>query len=132
MPRKTLKERRSRNSDTKRNRIRELRNDLIGSESSDDLMLKILEVLTETEIIPSVGGYYVFVYFPKTPNIKYDVHPFVAVTDIFRWGFRGVNFHWGEVRQYTWEEIVGSLHKVYPEEVKDLQSIPFAKLRINN
>lgn len=133
MPRKTLKSRKAKNtSDTNSNRIRQITDELIGNENSDDLMLKILDVLSETEIVPSVGSYYVFVYSPKTANIEYDAHPLVAVTDIFKWGFRGINFHWGETRQYTWKEILGSLHKVYPEEIKDLQAIPFGQIRINN
>jgi hypothetical protein len=133
MPRKTLKSRSSKNtSDTNSNRIRQITSELIGNENSDDLMLKILDVLSETEIVPSVGSYYVFVYSPKTANIEYDAHPLVAVTDIFKWGFRGINFHWGETRQYTWQEILGSLHKVYPEEIKDLQAIPFGQIRINS
>jgi hypothetical protein len=130
MPRKTLKQRqKSQVSDTNSNRIRPLLRQLIGLEDPDDFMLKILEVLSETEIVPNTGEYYVFVYNPKSSNITYDAHPFVAVTDIFKWGFRGINFHWGETRQYTWQEIVGSLHRVYPEEVKDLQTIPFAKFK---
>jgi hypothetical protein len=129
MPRKTLSQQRSKNTDNKRNRIRQIHSRLIGNENSDDLMLKVLEVLNETELVPNVGGFYVFVYSPKTENIQYDAHPFVAVTDIFKWGFRGINFHWGEVRQYTWEEIVGSLHIVYPAELKDLQALPFAKIK---
>jgi hypothetical protein len=130
MPRKTIKQRqKSQVSDTNSNRIRPLLKQLIGLEDPDDFMLKILEVLSETEIVPNTGEYYVFVYNPKSSNITYDAHPFVAVTDIFKWGFRGINFHWGEPRQYSWQEIVGSLHRVYPEEVKDLQTIPFAKFK---
>jgi hypothetical protein len=73
-----------------------------------------------------------FVYNPKTPNIQYDQNPLVAVTDIFSWGFRGINFHWGEVRQYTWDEIAGGIYEVYPAELKDLQTIPFGKFRLNS
>jgi hypothetical protein len=131
MPRKTLKQRKPSNtSNTHSNRIRPILKELIGVENPDDMMLRILEVLSETEVVPnSSGEYYTFIYNPKTFGIRYDAYPFVAVTDIFKWGFRGINFHWGEVRQYTWQEIVGSLHRVYPEEVKDLQSIPFAKIK---
>jgi len=130
MPRKPLRQRQKNQvADTHSNRIRPLLKQLIGIEDPDDFMIKILEVLTETEIVPNTGEYYVFIYNPKSTNITYDAHPFVAVTDIFKWGFRGINFHWGETRQYTWEEIVGSLHIVYKEELKDLQTIPFAKFK---
>ena len=36
----------------------------------------------------------------------------VAVTDIHAWGFRGVNFHWGQPRQYTWNEVAGGVYQV--------------------
>jgi hypothetical protein len=131
MPRKTLKQRKN-PTDTKGNRIRNVLDNLIGNEDPDDLMLEILDVLQEGGKIPSVGKFYVFVYNPKTPNIEYDQNPLVAVTDVFKWGFRGINFHWGETRQYTWDEIPGSIYEVSAAEIKDLQEIPFQKIRINN
>ena len=42
----------------------------------------------------------IFVYNPKTPNIRYDQNPLVAVTQVLEWGFRGIYFHWSENRQY--------------------------------
>lgn len=119
-------------TDDKSNRVRNIINNLIGNEDPDDLMFKLLNVLTESEKIPQSGKYYVFVYNPKTPNIQYDQNPLVAVTDIFSWGFRGINFHWGEIRQYTWDEVAGGIYEVYSWEIKDLQAIPFGKFRLNN
>lgn len=114
------------------NRITEIKDNLIGGESPDDMMLEILEVLTETELVPEPGKYYTFVYQPKTPNIEYDEFPLVAVTSIFQWGFRGLNFHWGQIRQYTWEEVIGQLHIVTNEEIQSLRGIPYQKMRLNN
>ena len=114
------------------NRITEIKDNLIGGESPDDMMLEILEVLTETELVPEPGKYYTFVYQPKTPNIEYDEFPLVAVTSIFLWGFRGLNFHWGQIRQYTWEEVIGQLHIVTNEEIQSLRGIPYQKMRLNN
>ena len=58
-------------------------------------MQDIMEALgTESQGIPEVGKYYTFVYSPKTPNIQYDEFPLVAVTEIFSWGFRGLNYHY--------------------------------------
>ena len=105
---------------------------LIGNEDPDDLMIEILDAIQESGKVPSVGKYYVFVYNPKTPNVQYDQNPLVAVTDRFQWGFRGINFHWGEMRQYTWDEIPGSLYEVYAEELADLREIPFGKIRLNS
>lgn len=134
MPRKTLQQRKSTVSDTnrKRNRVRDVLNNLIGNEDPDDLMIELLNVLTEGGKIPQPGKFYIFIYRPKTPNIQYDQNPFVAVTDVFKWGFRGINFHWGEVRQYTWDEIPGGIYEVYSSEVRDLQEIPFQNIRLNN
>jgi hypothetical protein len=135
MPRKSLKERQQKkvtDTDSNRNRVRAVVDGLVGTESADDIMLELLEVLQESGKMPSVGKFYIFVYQPKTPNIQYDQNPFVAVTDVFKWGFRGINFHWEKTRQYTWDEIPGKIYEVFPSEVKDLQEIPFANIRLNS
>ena len=113
-------------------RIRSVRDNLVGTEDPDDLMLEIISVLDEGDKVPEVGNFYVFVYNPKTPNIRYDQNPLVAVTQVLEWGFRGINFHWSENRQYTWSEIAGGLYKVSDEELNDLDGIPFQRFRINN
>ena len=75
------------------NRIEAIKSRLTSSDP-EDLMIEIMGALNNTvEAIPSVGKYYTFVYNAKTPNVQYDQHPLVAVTDLFRWGFRGINFH---------------------------------------
>ena len=113
-------------------RIAPLVDGLLGTEDADDLMIEIMDVLGESiTSIPEVGKIYVFVYQPKTSG-RYDQNPLVAVTNIFDWGFKGINFHWGQSRSYTFQEVVGSLHKVYPNEIRDLQTLPFGKIRINS
>ena len=104
----------------------------IGNESADDLATDILEVLTEGSNVPQAGNYYVFVYQAKTPGIAYDSHPLVAVTDVFSWGFRGTHFHHGDSRSYSFSNIVGSTYRVYPEELTDLQALPFGRMRLNS
>ena len=113
-------------------RISSIKENLIGTEDADDLMLEIISVLEEGTKIPIAGIFYVFVYNPKTPNIRYDQNPLVAVTQVLEWGFKGINFHWGESRQYTWNEVAGGLYRVTDDELNDLDGIPFAKFRINN
>ena len=109
------------------NRIEAIKNKLISSDP-EDLMLEIMGALNNTvEAIPSVGKYYTFVYNAKTPNVQYDQHPLVAVTDLFRWGFRGINFHWQSSRNYTWEELTGQVYMVKSIELDDLLAIPYAK-----
>ena len=119
-------------TDLNRNRVRSVLDGITGNESGDDLMLELLEVVSESGKIPQVGKFYIFVYNAKTPQLRYDQNPLVAVTDVFQWGFKGLNMHWGEVRQYTWNEVAGSVYEVYPSEIKDLQAIPFANFRLNN
>ena len=88
-------------------RIDPIMKNLVGNEDPDDLAQDILEVLTEGSNVPEEGSYYVFVYQAKTPGIRYDLHPLVAVTNVYQWGFKGLNFHWGQMRQYTYQEVVG-------------------------
>ena len=123
MPRKTLKQRKN-PSETSDNRVRGVIDNLVGNEKPDDLMIEILSVLSEVDKVPQSGKFYTFVYNPKTPNIQYDQNPLVAVTDIFSWGFRGINFHWNETRQYTWDEIPGGIYEVRSDELEDLKTIP--------
>ena len=122
----------NRPTDDNDNRIRSIVDSVIGTEDPDDLMIDLMGALTEGGKVPQVGRYYTFIYNPKTPNIPYDSNPLVGVTEIFDWGFRGINFHWGQSRQYTWQEIVGSLHVVNSDELQDLISIPYGKIGLNN
>ena len=120
-------------TDDKQNRIRGVADGLIGTEDPDDLMLELMEACNDTVTpVPSVGSFYFFVYNPKTPDIRYDQNPLVAVTEIYRWGFRGINFHWNDYRNYTWNEVAGQLYEVYSEELNDLDMIPFKKILLNS
>ena len=109
------------------NRIEAIKNKLTSSDP-EDLMLEIMGALNDTvEAIPSVGKYYTFVYNAKTAGKQYDQHPLIACTDLFRWGFRGINFHWQSSRNYTWEELTGQVYMVKSIELDDLLAIPYAK-----
>lgn len=150
MPRKTLKERQESkvsteqdlfptDTDDTKNRVRSVIDNLIGTEKPDDIMMELMEMMKDSETPATEvqsGKYYIFVYSPKTPNIRYDSNPFVAVTDLFQWGFRGLNFHWSKtnqaMRQYTWNEVSGVVYEVYASEVKDLQALPFGNFRLNS
>ena len=112
-------------------RLDPIMKNLVGNESPDDLATEILGVLTEGSNVPEAGNFYVFVYRAKTPDIAYDSHPLVAVTDVFQWGFKGLNYHWGEMRQYTFPEVVGGLYKVDEMELRDLRTLPFVKIILN-
>lgn len=120
MPRKTLQQ---------RNRIAPLVKKLIGVEDSDELMLELMSVLSETKEPPKSGHYYIFVYNAKTSGIRYDQNPFVYVKNVYTWGFSGINYHWGEERQYTWDEVAGRMYEIYKNEIGDLRRIPFGNIR---
>ena len=76
------------------NRIESVRQDIQSETNVDDRMELIMYALNDTvSPIPEEGNICTFKYFAKTPNIRYDQHPLVAVTDLFEWGFRGINFH---------------------------------------
>ena len=120
-------------TDDKENRVRSVVNGLIGTEEPDDIMIELMDNLTSTSTSsPSVGKYYVFVYSAKTPNIQYDSNPLVAVTDVFEWGFRGINLHVGQYRNYTYNELVGQLYEVNSYELSDVRELPFGKMQLNS
>ena len=98
------------------NRIRAVTDSIIGIKDPDDLMNALREILTEGSKIPQAGKLYIFVYNAKTPMLRYDQNPFVAVTDVFPWGFRGENFHWGWMRNYTWNEMVTVFMKCFHQK----------------
>ena len=108
-------------------RVSELKKRVKGLIDPDSIMMEIISVFRETEFIPDVGKYYTFVYLAKTPGIVFDIHPLIACIDVQRWGFRGLNFHWGTVRNYTWQEVSGSLHIVKNDEIDYLRSLPYAR-----
>ena len=116
-------------SDT--NRVENLVDDVIAEGQPDDMFLRLMEILTTTEVLPQVGRYYTFIYSPKTPRIRYDQFPLIACIGVYPWGFKGINYHWGDYRNYNWTEVVGNLHVVYPLELNDMRSIPYQKIRLN-
>ena len=75
----------NRPTDDNENRIRSIVDSVIGTEDPDDLMINLMDALTEGSKVPQVGRYYTFIYNPKTPNIPYDSNPLVGVTEIFDW-----------------------------------------------
>lgn len=114
-------------------RIKKLKKKVRAANTKDpeDLMLIIIDVFREEVLVPEPGKFYTFIYNPKTPNIEYDQHPLIACTELQRWGFKAVNFHWRESRNYTWEEVAGKLHVVEYVELDEMLSIPYAKFRLN-
>jgi len=113
-------------------RLQPVVDNLTGLEKPDDIMMELMEVLTEETILPEPGNYYTFVYSPKTLNITDDEYPLVAVTEVKGWGFKGFNYHWGLMRNYTWEEVIGKFHVVKANEIEDARSLSYANFKINS
>ena len=111
-------------SDT--NRVGNLVDDIIAEGQPDDMFLMLMSILETTELLPQVGRYYTFIYQPKTPELRYDQFPLIACVGVYPWGFKGINYHWGDYRNYTWDEVGNNdLHLVYPMELEDMRSIPY-------
>ena len=115
------------------NRIEEVKDDLEKSiNDPEEMMLIIMEALNNTVTpIPEVGKFYTFIYNAKTPDITYDQHPLIACTDLQAWGFKGLNFHWRQSRNYTWEELAGQLYIVDYNELDALLNYPYGKFILN-
>ncbi len=107
-------------------RIGQLQEKIGRLTDSESIMLEIMSTFQDTVFIPDVGGYYTFIYLPKTPIITFDQFPLIACIGIFKWGFRGVNFHWDDYRNYTWQEVAGTLHVINQDEIEYMRSVPYA------
>ena len=104
----------------------------LRTDDPEEMMMEIMELLNNTVTpIPEVGKFYTFVYNAKTPGETYDQHPLIACTSLEQWGFKGLNFHWQQSRNYTWNELAGQLYIVQWNELDDLMAIPYAKFILN-
>ena len=106
------------------NRI-ELIQKAVGTDPRSNMAL-LLDNLGPPNLVPEADKYYVFVYTPKTRNIRYDQHPFVQVTWVANWGFSGLNDHWDDFRRYTWAECETPLFEIYEDEIGEMSSLPVA------
>ena len=114
------------------NRIEPIKQDLLSTNDPEDLMLMIMEALNDTVTpIPDIGIFYTFVYRANTTNLQYDHHPLIACTSLEQWGFKGINYHWQQSRNYTWNELAGQLYIVDWNELDDLLAVPYAKYILN-
>jgi len=114
-------------------RVEELKAAVLQENTTDpeEIMLLIMEIFTIEVLYPEQGKFYTFVYNAKTPNETYDQHPLIACMELFRWGFRGLNFHWQKYRNYTWEEVSGKLHVVEFQELDELLALQYGKFLLN-
>ena len=114
-------------------RVEELKAAVLREKTTDpeEIMLLIMEIFTIEVLYPEPGKFYTFVYNAKTPNETYDQHPLIACMELFRWGFRGLNFHWQKYRNYTWEDVSGKLNVVEFQELDELLALQYGKFLLN-
>lgn len=116
-------------TDDSSNRVRDIVDNLTGLEDPLNMWEEISSVLPASNKIEIKSRkIYTFRYRAKTSGLLYDIHPLVGVAAVYSWGFVGVNFHWGERRTYTWDEVIGDVYEVQQEELTDMQRIPYADL----
>ena len=114
------------------NRVRDIIDGLTGLENPLDMWEEISSSLpASNKIEVQSRKIYTFKYRAKTSGLLYDIHPLVGVEAVYNWGFVGVNFHWGERRSYTWDEVIGDVYEIQQEELTDMQRIPYADLLEN-
>lgn len=116
-----------------KNRIEPILLNLIGSETSDQLMNEIIDALKDTNVgyTPIPGKFYTYIYYAKTPGLLYDRYPLIKAGDLLPKGFRGFNYHLGEIRQYNTQDsdrLVTGLYEVTTAEFNSLLEIPYARL----
>jgi len=125
MPRKTLKQRRNPTDDNS-NRVRGIVDAMTGLDNPNDIMNAIQQTLQPSSKRSVIsGGLYTFVYNAKTPGIIFDPYPLVGVEKVFDWGFIGINLHWGDRRQYTWDQIISPVYEIQEEEREDMERLSY-------
>jgi len=112
------------------NRIRELVDSMSGLGKPSDKMKAIQQILPASpKRSVYSGGIFTFVYNAKTPGIIFDPFPLVGVERVFEWGFIGINVHWGktpeDMRNYSWNEIIGNVYEVQGEELEDMERLSY-------
>lgn len=99
--------------------------------SNPEELMEIIMTIFDEEGLPQVGKFCTFIYFAKTPKIKYDRHPLIIVLGTDKEGFFGYNAHWRKERRYNWEQVGSSFHMLEKDEYHALRRIPYARFVIN-
>jgi len=110
-----------------------LKESLLGVEKPEELMNEILSRLqgSEVPLPPIPGRYYTYVYYAKTPRIRYDRYPLIIASNLLPRGFMGFNFHLGKYRQYNTQDgdrLVSGLYELSRDEFSILLRIPYRKI----
>ena len=128
MPRKKIRDRNKKSS----NRIQVLTSKMTGVEKPETVMNELMMVLRETELnIPRPGIFVTFIYYAQRESLLYDRYPIVAVEGVFDWGFKGVNLHLGEPRNYNFTAAASPYYEIKREELDDALGLPLMRLYQN-
>lgn len=116
----------------KKNRVRDLKELIVGVESPDYLMNEIMSIIKDSQRASPVSGkYYTFIYYASTPKIVYDQHPLIMAADVTKTGFRGFNYHLNRFAQYNTtngNRLLSGLYELNEQELSVLRMIPYQKL----
>ena len=112
-----------------KNRIQPLVKRQYGTEEADTVMNDLIYVLRDSQVrIPQPGNFYTFIYYAQRQGLLTDRYPIVAVDGVFDWGFKGVNLHMGEPRNYNFTATAGAYYQIRPYELDDALVLPLMKL----
>jgi hypothetical protein len=119
------------------NRIQAIKDKLIGTEKPEYLMNEILNAIKNTNrgSQPTPGKYYTYIYYAKTPRILYDRHPLIQAVELTQYGFKGFNYHLGEIRQYNTidgNRLVSGIYEITVAEFNLLVDVPYQKIVLNS
>jgi hypothetical protein len=127
-------------TDQNDNRIIPIKRDLIGTESAEELMNRIINALSDTKVdYPEMGKYYTYIYNAKTPKLLFDLYPLIISSgpDGTGLAFIGFNYHWqlrggqSPLRQYNFPEVQDGFYEMNSLEFITLRGINYAKFIIN-
>lgn len=124
MPRKPTRGKKS-----KTNRLSAIESNLIGTETAEKIMDKMVLALADTQSEKvRAGNYYAFIYYAQKNDLLTDRYPLVAVTGVYDWGFTGINLHLGEQRNYNYVAAGSPFYQVKNTELDTARTLPLMKL----
>ena len=123
-------------TDTNRNRIRVVTNNVTGVRDPDIVINELIKVLDKADA-PIPGKLYVYRYRAITPGIRYDRNPVVQMRTPLEDGWIAENYHWlgrgQSVRRYLANEVVtDGIYEIYPSELRDVLMLPLADFAMSS
>jgi len=122
----------SRGKKAAKNRISPLVKRQYGTEDADRVMNDLMYVLRDSQTpVPQAGNYYTFIYYAQKPGLLTDRYPIVAVTEVFEWGFNGINLHLNEPRRYNFAGAPSPFYQIKNVELESALVLPLMNLKQN-